>query len=445
MEIRVPDRETYDFGMGVHRLSGSAMSKVVEGEVSGVPQAQGDIQTFQVSRIKNNSELQQQLGIDVDLSYGCASFGAGVEARVNFMKESKIQSSSLFMTIKANITYESLSIDEPVLTETAGRWMDRPDIFVQRYGDMFVRACKRGGLFIGVLHVQTNSENTASDIELKLKGTYGLFSAEVKGKWKEVLNTYNVSTSYYIHAEGGPIIQVQDPTDPEELLTLANFWLKEMKEKPNENARVIQWTLSPITIAEGPLPPNSLDIEHAQDVLKHCVRKRAELLDQLNLLDWIVSHPGRFDWTNSVSTEEVQEAYNNTQYDLETISDCASEATDHPQDAKMPGPYAAAKGEVYPKAIVPSPLPKPIPGVMEETAEVPDVIGVTPPVAYRIIRDAELKPVEHMIFKNGITVASGIIKTEPEANEEVQKGSVVHCYWEAPDTDYGQCTHPSCH
>lgn len=377
MEIRLPHNPTYDFGIGVDRLSGSAMNKVVKGEISGVQFAPGSIQSFTVSRVNTNRELQNQLGIDVNASYGCASFGAGVEARFSYMKESKIQSTSLFMTVTATIRYEDLSIDEPYLTDNASEWVDRPDIFAQRYGDMFIRASKRGGLFIGILRVETSSEEAASEIEGELKGTYGLFEAEAKAKWKEVINSHNVSVYCSIYSEGGPAIHIRNPHDPEELLELANYWMKEMNERPNQYARIYEWILSPITIAEGPLPPNSDNLEHAQNVLKFCSRERAELLDQLNLFDWIVSHPERFDWTNSVSRDEVREAYINTQIDLDTIADCASAAINHPSQAVMPATYASAHGGVFPKAIVPSPLPIPKPTSSEiPLIRVPNMIGV---------------------------------------------------------------------
>ncbi|WP_163093382.1 hypothetical protein [Bacillus cereus] len=375
MEIRLPHNTTYDFGIGVDRLSGAAMNKVVEGKITGVQHAPGSIQSFDVSRVRTSHELQHQLGIDIEASYGCASFGAGIEARFNYMKESKIQSTCLFMTVNATIHYEDLSIDEPSLTVTAGQMMDRPDIFEQRYGDIFIRACKRGGLFIGVLRIETNSEEEASLIEGKLKGTYGVFSAEAKAKVKEVINSYNVNVYCSIYSEGGPSIQMRHPNDPDELLDSANYWMKEMNEKPDQYARVYEWTLSPITIAEGPLPPNLVDLEHGQDILKFCARKRVYLIDQLNQLDFIISHPERFDWTNSASKEEILEAYNKTQVDLDTIADCASAATNHPMGAKFPADYAVAQGSSFPLAIVPSPLPKPKGASPGPLIKVPNMVG----------------------------------------------------------------------
>jgi hypothetical protein len=56
-------------------------------------------------------------------------------------------------------------------------------------------------------------------------------------------------------------------------------------------------TLAPLTIAEGPLPPNTADIEHAQDVLVLCAKKRSQILDQINLLSFILAHQSSYDWT----------------------------------------------------------------------------------------------------------------------------------------------------
>ncbi|MED4732201.1 hypothetical protein P9597_29595 [Aneurinibacillus migulanus] len=77
MEIRFSHNATYDFGIGVHHC---------------YEQGHGPIQSFNVSCVRTSRDLQQQLGIDIDALYGCASFGAGVEARFNYMKERRYHS-----------------------------------------------------------------------------------------------------------------------------------------------------------------------------------------------------------------------------------------------------------------------------------------------------------------------------------------------------------------
>src|SRR5215472_1472155 len=97
-EILLPDKGNYDYGIGVDRLSGMAMNLVVNPTQSPPRGAGGGDQTFTVTRVSSTHDLQENLGIDVNASYGCASFGAGISARFKFSQDSKIHSASLFMS-----------------------------------------------------------------------------------------------------------------------------------------------------------------------------------------------------------------------------------------------------------------------------------------------------------------------------------------------------------
>ena len=208
---------------------------------------------------------------------------------------------------------------------------------------MFARACQRGGLFVGLIRIETFLENTATEIEGELKGSYGLFSADAKAKFSNVTTNHKVNLYCSVYTEGGPAIQIHDPSDPKEMLELANTWMSAMIAAPDDNARPYQWILSPVSIAEGPLPLNQADIEHSQDVLIFSAQERTTLLDQLNQLNWWIKHQGKYDWTGSATPEQITESARATQSDLDTVAACASAAIDNPKQALMPADYAAAK------------------------------------------------------------------------------------------------------
>jgi hypothetical protein len=168
--ISVPHIRGYDFGVGVDRLSGTPMNQVVEPTASLPLPGEGGVQSFDVSRIHSSRDLQQKLGIDIEASYGCASFGAGASARFSYMKDSQVQSSCLFMTVTATAQLADLSIDNAVLTEQARQTLGRQDVFSARYGDMFCRACSRGGIFVGVMRIEAESSSDATAIEAELQG-----------------------------------------------------------------------------------------------------------------------------------------------------------------------------------------------------------------------------------------------------------------------------------
>ncbi|MFG3141651.1 hypothetical protein ACGFZA_36215 [Streptomyces sp. NPDC048211] len=361
-QISVPHVGTYNFGVGVDRLSGTAMNLVVNPTTATPTDASGSSQSFEVSRVTSTHDLLEKLGVDVKASYGCAAFGAGISARFSFAQSSEVHSASLFMAITATIHLADLSIPECALTAPAAAMVDRPDVFVQRYGDMFARSCRRGGLFVGLIRVETFDDTESTAIEAELGGSYGFFSGEAATKFTKVTQDHKVNVYCKMHSEGGPALQLTDPADPAGLLNVANTWMQAMHDDPSKYSQPYEWTLAPISITEGPTPPNQEQIANAQEILKFCAEERTALLDQYNLLNWWVKHPDRYDWTGATPPAEVATAASGTQKDLDTVAACASQAIEHPASAKRPASYAAEIGTVYPAGLMPATPPAPRPG-----------------------------------------------------------------------------------
>ena len=369
-QITVPYLPGYDFGVGADLASGSPMGKVVDGAATTVQQAAGSTVNFQVQRIHSTSELEQALGVDVQASYGCGSFGPSVSARFSFAKNSKVQSSSLFMAVTAQVDLAFLSIDQPVLTADAAALVDKPDIFATRFGNMFVRGISRGGLFVGVLRVDTASSEESEQISAELQGSYGVFSGDAKAKFDSVAKNYHSEVFVQMHHEGGPTdLQITDPTDPLQLLDNAIRFVQSFQTSPDAVALPYVVALDPVTIAQGPIPPNPSDLEHAQDVIVFCASRRSVLLDQLNLLQYVRDNSGKYDWSG-VDPATVGGAAQLIQADLDLIAHCASVAMNSPADAVMPADLAAQEGTTFGQAVLPNPMPVP---KAATTVTVPDV------------------------------------------------------------------------
>jgi hypothetical protein len=370
-QVTVPFIDGYDFGIGADLATGSPMGKVVSSAPSGVEHAGGATVNFTVSRIQTTEELEHALNIDAEASYGCAAFGAGVSARFSFAKSTKVQSSSLFMLVTAQVELDFLSIDDVALNPSAANLIDRPEDFKMKYGNVFVRGIGRGGLFVGTLRIDTTSSQESEDIAGELQGSYGLFSASAKMKFEEIQKKHRTSIFINMYHEGGPIdLAIRDFTDPLELLANANRFLESFRNEPDKVARPYYATLAPITIAEGPLPLNAADLEHAQDVLVACAKARSRLLDKINLLEYILDNAGKFDFPPETSAVEINRCMETFQSDLDLVAACASNAINAPAKACMPSTYAAKNGTKYPGATLPLNLPLPKTARM---ATVPDL------------------------------------------------------------------------
>lgn len=380
--IEVPYRDGYDIGVGADLATGSPMGLAVDGVAEGVHGAGGATVSFEVRRIETTEELNESLGIDAEASYGSGLFGAGVSARFGFSKRCAVQTTSLFLTVTARVTLEHLSIRAPRLTVAAGQQVDNAEVFAQRYGNMFVRGLDRGGLFIGVFRLDVHREEDRTAISADLEGSYGLFSAEVSVKFEQVRSRYRCDALVSMYHEGGPIdLQLTDPTKPDQLLANANRWVSSFRENPDRNAVPYSVTLAPMAIAEGPLPPNEVQLRHAQDVLMLCARERASILDRINLLQFVVGHADAYDWTGdpAPTREALTAAVSGLELDLDLVADCAAVAMDDPVNAATPAKYAAGLGQIYPAGTVPAvmPKPKPLTVVPAGTIRVPDLVGFT--------------------------------------------------------------------
>jgi hypothetical protein len=383
-DLTVPIRPGYNLGVGADLLSGAPRNKAVISDVlKSVDDAEGASINFVIERCESTRDLEQSLGISAEASYGSPSFGAGVSARFDFAKSAKIQSSSLFMSIIATIRLKVLSIDAPTLTPEASKLVDRQDIFAQRFGNVFVRSLERGGIFIGVLRIDTASSKESEDVSSDLEGSYGLFSGKASEKFAEVEKKFKSDVFVQMYHEGGPIgLKITDPTNPLQLLANANLFLESF-DVPNPGVVAVPYavTLAPISIATGPFPPNEAQLGHAQDVMRFCAQRRSVLLDQLNLLQLIVDRPSRFDFSNGANAQEIAVSAANTEIDLDLIAECASAAINSPSAAKFPTEFALVAHKKFPSAIMPAILPV---GKPRAPDEVPNFVGLTVDAAIRL-------------------------------------------------------------
>lgn len=349
-QVTVPYVPGYAFGVGADFATGSPMGKVVIGPESPVERAGGATVKFEVNRIQSTEQLEQALGIDAEASYGTGSFGTNVSARLSYAKKAKIQSSSLFMLVTTHVDLAFLSIDNPILSEDAKRLVSSPGDFKARYGNAFVRGIGRGGLFVGSMRIETESSDQSEEISAELKGSYGLFTADIQANFSNIQEKFRASTFIDMYHEGGPVdLKMTNLTDPLQLLDNANRFLTSFDTDADKAAVPYFVTLAPIAIAKGPVPPDAAKLEHAQDVLVACAKARSRTLDKINLLEYILDNASRFKFDGEKARTAVEKALEDFQADLDRVADSASKAIKSPAEASFPKT----------RAKLPENLPKP--------------------------------------------------------------------------------------
>jgi hypothetical protein len=379
-QVTVPYQANYDFGIGVDLATGSPMGKSVDGEVSGVTDAHGATGEFRIDRLYSTSDLEKALSIDVEASGGCGCFSAS--ARMSYAKKSKVQTTSLFMAVTARVALENLSIDDPVLSKNALEIVERSDAFATRYGNMFVRGIGRGGLFVAVMQIDTSNSEESESVSAELGGSYGLFSAKAQMAMSNVQKNYHSDIRISAYHEGGPAGLVpEDIQDATTFYAMLQQWLKSFQDDPAKNSVPYSVTLAPIAIANGPIPPNQADLEHAQDVLVICAKQRSTIMDGLNQMDYIIQNPTRYDYKDPTTPDDVVAALAGYELDLDLVADAASNAIDHPADAVTPAQFAAQKGQKYPQGVPPSPMPTFEKGLIDVLARKGETLAAEDPLA----------------------------------------------------------------
>lgn len=374
-QAEVPFRRGYDTGMGVDLATGDAKGMAVTGAISGVDVAQGATTSFSIERVRSSEDLQRSLQVHAEASYGVGAFSAS--ARLDFAQKCHIEATSVFLAVTMNIELPYEQIDSPVLVVEAANLVDQPELFAERYGNMFVRGIVPGGLLVASIKIEGQTEDDSKEIAAELKGGFGGFGAAAQSKFSEKVSKHTDSVSILVYAEGGPIDLVKtfekNLLDPSLLVTAMVAWANAFQGDPAGNARPYRANLTPMVVAQAPLPPDPAAIQHAQDVLIECARRRSAVWDELSLLHLILDNKNRYDASASVSFEECQRAVDGLQADLTTVARCASAAIDNAKEATFPAEYAVARAiGSYPTA-----LPSPLPVSTLVTVRVPDLVAAS--------------------------------------------------------------------
>jgi hypothetical protein len=248
---------------------------------------------------------------------------------MNFAKNTKINTSSVFLTVKVAVTESFTMIKQPGIEKSAADLVAQGNLtrFQEQYGDMFVRGLVTGGLYIGVMQIETTGGTDKQNVKGHLSAAYGLFGKAQADFNREIMRILS-GRSFYVtgYVEGGAL---STPRSPEELLNSVSNWPTTVKG----NAVPYGALLSPYSILPLPNPPTFVNIQHQKDVLAQCAQIRNDDLTALADIHYIKSKPQEFVDVGNYQLDQLQNELNQ---DLNTVTKAAQDALNNPKDASLP-------------------------------------------------------------------------------------------------------------
>jgi hypothetical protein len=146
-----------------------------------------------------------------------------------------------------------------------------------------------GGRFIALVRVDTKDVTEQQSLSLKLKASYGPFSASgsFSAEFSQAISTKSLTIT--ATTEGGVV--PKQPTSLEEVQQIAAGFAATVPG----HAVPYGVILDKYTILDIPKSPNFIDLAHQLDVLKFCANERNRVWTALNKLDFILTNPGQFE------------------------------------------------------------------------------------------------------------------------------------------------------
>jgi hypothetical protein len=320
-------REGMDYGIGMDTASGDARNRGIIGEPSDIAAAGGAKVFYDLQQVSTDEDIQKAMSLSASASAGFGPMSAS--ANMDFAQKSHVHEYSVFLLATVIVTLGFSQIVEPKIAPDAAAKLADGDFtrFQEMYGDQFVRGMQTGGRFIALVRVDTKDVTEQQSLSLKLKASYGPFSASgsFSAEFSQAISTKSLTIT--ATTEGGVV--PKQPTSLEEVQQIAAGFAATVPG----HAVPYGVILDKYTILDIPKSPNFIDLAHQLDVLRFCANERNRVWTALNKLDFILTNPGQFEEFDRAPLVAYQADLGK---DLNAIKDAASLALDRPKAAAMP-------------------------------------------------------------------------------------------------------------
>jgi hypothetical protein len=274
-------------GFGYDLLNGTPkVSPAVQGTISPIPQAEGQLVTSSFLRIDDLQTLHETIGVNVDA--GGSYFGISADVKVQYAKECTMSQFATHVMVRVSVQDAFESFDNPVLSDDAKDLLQNDTQrarFRERFGDVFIAGLQKGGEYFATWEITSVDQSVRESIATLVEGSFNdlLASGHLDVDVKNAAASSSSHVEVRVHVfQAGSI----DHTDQ----TMAEIMKKAHDFPPTVAGKnAFPYAVSLADYRELQLPNDRfdfLDIENQRDVLAELARKRFEFLSRRNSISY---------------------------------------------------------------------------------------------------------------------------------------------------------------
>jgi hypothetical protein len=275
------------FGAGFDSVSEDVRGDCV---VPREPQSsigQGQDVTFSMEVITDSSQLARKLSVSASASLKVGVGGGSAKAK--FVTEQKLNSYSTFLLLHVTVTNATQRLRDVRLSDSARKLLatGKPNEFRKMCGDEFVVGVTTGGEFIGMIKIESTSEQRKREITAKARasGLTWKASAEFEHAVSSMAEHYNMSA--VVFQKGG---QTSIPVEPAEMIQRA-------KEFPTlvagEKSFPYSATFQPYDVLDLP-EVNLVDVQVQRETIDKLAKMSMAYRDMAENIEYILCSPEQF-------------------------------------------------------------------------------------------------------------------------------------------------------
>lgn len=252
--------------------------------------------TFKLELIESKYDLAKRLGITATASLK-SGFSKG-SATVNYLNEQSLNQYSIYILVSAEIlTPLERAKDEQFDSDYIDLARSNPKAFRTKCGNEYVAAIQRGGVFYGLLKLNTEDAASYTRTKASLRAKVGTFKAAVDLEQSISEATSHKSLQIFAFQIGGESLPY--PTNVTELINRVKNFPAEVANRP---VPIRSITAPYAQLKTFPIEASVFDTATQESVLDYLSQLRFKVTDHRNNVEFILNNKSQF---QSFSQEEL--------------------------------------------------------------------------------------------------------------------------------------------